>query len=750
MNYLDALNTPQKAAVTCGSGPMMVIAGPGSGKTRVLTYRLAYLIQSGILPWQILALTFTNKSAREMKSRIEAVVGRDANKVWAGTFHSTFARILRVEATKLGYPGSFSIYDTDDTKNVIKDVVSTLGLDPKVYKPGPIYNRISSAKSSLITAQSYQDNPELMEIDQFQRRPMIYKIYDKYTERLHKAGAMDFDDLLLNMYRLLHENPDNVLEKYRRQFAYVLVDEFQDTNHLQYAIVKLLVDYPDSPRNVCVVGDDAQSIYSFRGATIENILQFESDFPDVQVFKLEQNYRSTSHIVQAANNVIGHNPRQIKKDLWTSKATGQKIKLIRALSDSEEGRKVVSTIIELKNRQHLSNSDIALLYRTNAQSRIFEEYLRRQNINYRIFGGLSFYQRKEVKDLLAYLRLTVNHKDDEALKRAITTPKRGIGATSLQKLMTYAQANGLSAFESIWQIGLSSRTQSLFAKFAAMIQNFAQYAQSHDAYRTALHIYNASGLKDLYREDDTLEGLGRLENLEALLDGIQDFVDSDEVDTGLSLDKSLSAYLQNIALMTDQDQDNDEDADYVTLMSVHAAKGLEYKAVFVVGVEENLFPSFMSMDSQEAIDEERRLFYVAITRAEDYLILSHANSRYQYGQFRSNERSRFIQEIDLEHFEHGAEEAHRASSDFSRTLSASMYRPTNAASMPTVDSSGFKAASPSQIAAGQRVRHLKFGDGQVIHIDGTNHNKVATIRFDQIDNPERRIMLKFAKLMIVD
>lgn len=748
MNYLESLNEPQRQAVTSTDGPVMVIAGPGSGKTRVLTFRIAYLIQSGVLPWNILALTFTNKAAREMKSRIQKVVGDDAYKVWAGTFHSIFARILRVEASKIGYPGDFTIYDTDDTKSVVKEIIKELGLDTKTYNPGAVRNRISSAKSNIITYKMYGDNVELMEQDRFNRRPMTYKIYERYVKRLEKNGAMDFDDLLLNMFKLLYQNPENVVEKYRRQFQFVLVDEFQDTNFLQYEIVKKLAKYEDSRENICIVGDDAQSIYSFRGATIENILQFERDFPATQVFKLEQNYRSTDHIVNAANDVITYNKRQLKKEIWTDKKDGQRIRIIRALSDTEEGRKVTSSIIELKNRNHLANKEIAVLYRTNAQSRIFEEYLRRQNINYRIFGGLSFYQRKEIKDLLAFMRVTVNPKDDEAVKRALVNPRRGIGKTTIEKLMNFAQNTEQSGLAAIDQAPIKGRGIKLLVEFRNLILSFRKYSETHNAYDTALYIYKHSGLQNAYTADNSLEGVTRLENLAALLDGVQEFAEADEVIGTANEDRSLAAYLQNIALLTDFDTD-DSDDDFVTLMSVHAAKGLEYRAVFVVGMEENLFPSFMSMDTQDGIDEERRLFYVAITRAEEYLTLSYANSRYQYGQIRTNDVSRFIEEIDEKRIDDSSANITRQSGPTAASIRGGVVKKM-ARSLPKVDLANFVVAHPSKIAPGQRVRHMKFGDGTVKDVEGANQSKVASIEFDAIEEPQKRIMLKFAKLMILD
>lgn len=752
MDYLKELNEPQHGAVTTIEGPVMVIAGPGSGKTRVLTFRIAYLIESGVAPWNILALTFTNKAAKEMKGRIAKVVGDKANSVWAGTFHSIFARILRSEATKIGYPSDFTIYDTDDSKSVIKEIVKTMGLDPKVYKPGPIKNRISSAKSNLITYKAYAKNLELIEKDKFSKLPMMFKIYERYVRRLEKSGAMDFDDLLLMMFRLLYQNPENVLEKYRKKFTHLLVDEFQDTNTLQYAILKLLVKYPNSKENICIVGDDAQSIYAFRGATITNILNFKKEFKNLKTFKLEQNYRSTNHIVEAANDVINWNKNQIDKKIWTEKDGGNKIKVIRALSDTEEGRKIVDLILEQKNRNHLANKEIAILYRTNAQSRVFEEYLRRKNVNYKIFGGLSFYQRKEVKDLLAYLRLAVNPNDGEAFKRAVNFPKRGIGKTTIDKLAQHAAVNDISIWESLGQVPLSTRATGLLNDFKRLVANFANYSADHTAYQSVIHIYKKSGLHKLLQSDTSIEGVNRMENINALLDGVQEFTEADEVSEEFSEDKSLSAYLQNIALLTDFDSSED-DTNYVTLMSVHAAKGLEYKSIFVVGLEENLFPSFMSKDSAAAIDEERRLFYVAITRAEEFLTLSYANSRYQYGQMRANEVSRFLGEIGSQHIDSTFElpSQKEAFVGASRSgVQGSFTRPANNMNLPKVDMANFRPSPSSQIEVGKTVRHLKFGDGKVVSVDGANNSRVATIMFENIDNPKRRIMLKFAKIMVLE
>ena len=745
MTYLTSLNEVQHQAVTHTDGPVMVIAGPGSGKTRVLTYRIAYLIEQGVAPQHILALTFTNKAAREMKERIQAVVGSKGERVWAGTFHSIFARILRVEAPKIDFPPAFTIYDRDDSKSLVGDIIKEMRLDPKQYNPNAVLARISSAKSNLITPELYAKDHELIHYDRMNKRPQICDIYERYYKRCKQAGAMDFDDLLLQMYRLLQENKDNVREKYQRIFHYVLVDEFQDTNYLQYAIIKLLTVYPNSPFNICIVGDDAQSIYSFRGATIENILKFEQDFPEVSVFKLEQNYRSTDHIVKAANMVISNNNKQIQKEIWTELGDGHKIKMIKAVSDVEEGRLVASTIIEYKNRLHLENKDIAILYRTNAQSRVFEEHLRKQNLAYKIFGGLSFYQRKEVKDILGYLRLTVNERDDEAFKRIINTPKRGIGKTTTSKIAEIAVEEGVS----MWAVLTSGLypAKGKLASFVQMIEKFKAKAASADAYEVAMMVAQESGIFEQLRQDQSLEGIGRMENASALLDGIKEFVENDIADEGATNDRSLAAYLSDIALLTDLDTADEEESDYISLMTTHTAKGLEWKAVFVVGLEENLFPSYMSMSSPDQLDEERRLFYVSITRAKMFLALSYATSRYQFGQFRYNDPSRFLEEIDEIHFESTVERRKQVFKE-PRLLADRPGRKKDFE--PRVNPADFKPSPSEQLAEGMQVLHLQFGSGRILNIDGARDNKVATIHFDQGDDSERRIMLRFAKLQIVD
>ncbi|MDA9263233.1 UvrD-helicase domain-containing protein [Saprospiraceae bacterium] len=758
-SYLDQLNDVQRMAVSTMDGPVMVIAGPGSGKTRVLTYRIAHLLNNGIPPWQILALTFTNKSAKEMKERIEKIVGSGANRVWAGTFHSIFARILRVEAHRIGYPNDFTIYDTDDSKSVIKEIIKTLKLDPKVYNVGAIRARISSAKSNLITPKAYVVNEDLMTSDKMNRRPMTHLIYEKYTHKCLKAGAMDFDDLLLQMFKLLYQNPDEIRLKYQRQFQYLMVDEFQDTNFLQYEILKLLCVYEGSPQNICIVGDDAQSIYSFRGATIENILMFEQDFPRLKTYKLEQNYRSTDHIVAAANEVINYNKNQIQKKIWTENIGGHKIKVIKAVTETDEGKRIADTIVEQKNRFGLANRQIAILYRTNSQSRVFEECFRRSNIAYRIYGGMSFYSRKEIKDLIAYLRLTINPKDNEALKRVINFPRRGIGKTTIDNLIALSNDNDMSIMEVLTQVDFNARSKKSIGAFMQIIQKCAYKTKELNAYDAALFIARTSGLIAHLKADTTIEGMNKLENVNSLLDGIKDFVEDDTLEEGEDAtvqDRSIAGYLQNISLMTDADQDDGEQ-DTVTLMSVHAAKGLEYKSVFVVGLEENLFPSYMSMSSPEQIDEERRLFYVAITRAEAHLTLSYANSRYQYGQMRFNDASRFLEEVpessidaisSIKRNAGGFSDGGSTSGLGTPKLLGNFKKISRAPKSLAIDPKDFKPSPSDAIKEGMKILHMKFGEGIVQSIDDRS---VATIVFDQLsDNSEKRIMLQFAKLQILD
>jgi len=775
-NYLDELNSVQRAAVTTTEGPVLVIAGPGSGKTRVLTYRIAHLLESGIAPWEILTLTFTNKSAREMKDRIEKVVGPRAQQVWAGTFHSVFARILRSEAPKIGYPSSFSIYDTDDTMSVLRAIIKEMNLDTTAYNASAIRSRISLAKSNLMSPKAYRDNADMMQQDRAAKRPYIVDIYEKYMARCHRSGAMDFDDLLFQLYRLFRDNPDNVVEKYQKRFRYIHVDEFQDTNFLQYAILKRLVKYPGSSENVFVVGDDAQSIYAFRGATIDNILDFEKDYPTLQTFKLEQNYRSTHHIVSAANEVITHNRRQLQKTIWTDKPDRAKIKLLKCVTDDEESRRVADFILEQKHRYHLPNSDIAVLYRTNSQSRKFEEYLRRLNLPYKVFGGTSFYQRKEVKDFIAYLRLAVNPRDEEALRRVVNFPTRGISDTTVDKISALAGAHNVPMWESMLLPGLDiqDRARKSLAAFRNMVAEWQKRAATEPAFKLAADILRKSGLFEALKADTSPEGIGRLENVNAVLDAIAEFVDNqpnvendaitnDAIPTvETTNDRSLSTYLQTITLLTDADEKNDTN-DYITLMSVHAAKGLEFKSVFVTGMEENLFPSFMSMDDPNGLDEERRLFYVAITRAKEFLTISFAQNRYRFGQIRISEPSRFLEEIDSQHFEFtggmgsarinalgqpARNEPARASisGNFANPRLRPMARPAGPAATPA----DFKVSPAEDILPGVTVLHLKFGEGKIVGVEGAKDNKVATIQFKDDEMPERRIVLKFAKLQVMN
>ena len=782
MSFLDELNPIQRAAVVNIEGPVLVIAGPGSGKTRVLTYRIAHLLQSHVPPREILALTFTNKSAREMKDRIEKVVGASAQQVWAGTFHSVFARILRYEADKIGYPSSFTIYDTDDTTSVLKAIIKEMNLDPTVYNPSAVRSRISLCKSNLITPPLYRQNVEMMQQDRTARKPYLVDIYEKYIARCFRSGAMDFDDLLYQLYRLFQQNPDNVLDKYRKRFRYIHVDEFQDTNFLQYGILRQLVKYEGSPENIFIVGDDAQSIYAFRGATIDNILDFEKDYPSLKTFKLEQNYRSTHHIVAAANEVISYNRRQLQKTIWTDREERQKIKLLKCVTDDEEARRVADLILEQKHRYHLPNSDIAVLYRTNAQSRKFEEHLRRLNLAYRVFGGMSFYQRKEVKDLVAYLRLAVNPRDEEALRRAINFPTRGISDTTMEKLSAVAGAANIPMWEAMLSPALevTDRARKAMAGFRNMVEDWQRRAATESAFKLAAEIFRKSGLHELFKSDTSPEGIGRLENVNAVLDAISEFVDShqnapmttnDEMTTNDPMtineamsanEGSLAAYLQTITLLTDADEKKEGD-DFITLMSVHAAKGLEYKSVFVTGLEEQLFPSFMSLEDPKGLDEERRLFYVAITRAKEFLTITFAQNRYRYGQIRANEPSRFLEEIDLKNFDlvggMGAarigtpafNSAQEGRSSRGASVSGNFANPRILKMSPpaTAALANFHASPVEDLVAGVTVAHQKFGEGKIISVEGPKENRVATIQFTNDEMSERRIVLKFAKLQVL-
>ena len=751
MDYLEGLNAPQEEGVKNTEGPCMIIAGAGSGKTRVLTLRIAYLIQNGgVDPFNILSLTFTNKAAREMRERIESVVGNEARNLWMGTFHSVFARILRAEAERIGYPSHFTIYDTDDSKSLLKKIVKELALDDKLYKANLLYNRISSAKNRLVSANEYNNNPIYKADDESNGRPEIGRIYKSYVERCFKAGAMDFDDLLFNTNILFRDHID-VLNKYQHRFKYVMIDEFQDTNLSQYLITKKLSAVN---QNICVVGDDAQSIYAFRGADIQNILNFEKDYPDLRVIKLEQNYRSTQVIVNAANSVIVKNRAQLKKDVWTKNEDGDLIEVLKANSDNEEGRLVASSIFEEKMNKQLSNSDIAILYRTNSQSRAIEEALRRVNLKYKIIGGLSFYQRKEIKDILCYLRFTVNQNDEQALRRIINLPKRGIGETSVDKMIVQANERGLSIWDVVSNIHmfLSGRAANAIDDFSNKIKNFIITVQQKDAYESASYIAKHSGLlKELY-DDKTIEGVNRYENLQELLNAIKEFVDNPEVE-----DKSLSAFLQEVALITNVDEDDAEDNDKVTLMTIHMAKGLEFANVYIVGLEEDLFPSQMMLSSRADLEEERRLFYVAITRAKKKLVLSYATSRYRFGRLKSCEQSRFLEEIDASYIhvnrKYSTQEPILKTSpqtSYAKNLVSGM-RKTNTSQVAKSKyvhkvSNDFTPSDTNQLEMGMKVEHPKFGFGKVVQMELIGANKKAKVLFDNFG--EKTLLLSFAKLKI--
>ena len=779
-NYLDELNVPQREAVLHKDGPIIIIAGAGSGKTKVLTTRIAHLMGAhGVDAFNILALTFTNKAAKEMKERVEKVLGNsEARNLYIGTFHSVFARILRAEANKIGYPNNFTIYDTDDAKSVIKTVLAELELDPAYYKPNTVYNRISSAKNSLIGPAEYINDPTIQQEDARSNRPMIGQIYAAYANRCFKNGAMDFDDLLFKMYILLKNHPD-ALSKYQRKFKYIMVDEYQDTNTSQYEIMKLLGAMHE---NICVVGDDAQSIYSFRGATIENILQFEKDYDDVKVVKLEQNYRSTKSILSVANEIIGNNKNQIPKKLWTDNIPGDKIKLVRTATDNEEGKYVADTIQEEKLRNHYFNKEFAILYRTNAQSRAYEESLRRMNITYRIYGGLSFYQRKEVKDFIAYLRLVVNPQDEEALKRIVNYPTRGIGKTSMDRAVLSANENNITFWEvltSASAFGYKAGTLEAINNFVLMIKMFQSELLKKNAYDLAIIVGKSTGIvKELFN-DKTTEGLARYENTQELLNSIKEFTETPmNEEDGEVGDKSLGSYLQQITLLTDTDNDK-EDADSVKLMTIHAAKGLEFSCVFVGGLEETLFPNAMSINTREELEEERRLFYVAITRAKKKLWLTYANARYRFGQLQQNEPSRFIDEMPGDFIDKsfaGGGIRNQGGSGHSNNWGGSSFdktgaggssykttenpfkkeeksrpaylvptRPQNKEHTPTAD---FVASNTSNLQPGQKVEHQKFGFGDVIKMEGAAHNPIATVQFEL--NGEKKIMLNYAKLRILE
>jgi DNA helicase-2/ATP-dependent DNA helicase PcrA len=781
MDYLSELNDPQREAVLHVNGPLMIIAGAGSGKTKVLTTRITHLMaEHKIDSFNILALTFTNKAAKEMKERVEKILGNnEARNLYIGTFHSVFARILRSEAPRIGYPNNFTIYDTDDAKAVIKTVVNELNLDDKHYKPNIVYNRISSAKNALVTAAEYANDYYIQQEDMRANRPAIAQIYDAYVKRCFKNGAMDFDDLLLKFYELLKNVPE-ALSKYQHKFRYILIDEYQDTNPAQYEIIKLLGAMHE---NVCVVGDDAQSIYSFRGATIQNILQFQKDYDDVHVVKLEQNYRSTKNILHIANEVIANNKSQIEKKLFTDNDEGEKIRLVRTMTDNDEGKFVADTIQEQKLRNHFFNKDFAILYRTNAQSRAFEESLRRMGIAYTIYGGISFYQRKEIKDLLAYLRIIVNPKDEESLKRIINFPARGIGKTTIDKAILFANENNIPMWEVLVnasKYGYKAGTLQAIGDFVTMIKSFASMLKKQNAYEVAFHVGKQTNLiKELFNDKST-EGAQRYENIQELLNSIKEWIESPDNEEGEVMDKSLAAYLQQITLLTDADE-KDPHADTVKLMTIHAAKGLEFECVFAAGLEEMLFPNAMAINTRDELEEERRLFYVVITRARKKLWITHANTRYRFGSLVQNEPSRFINELPEQYIDksyagsisrNNEDSAWRNSGGFERMKGWAAkneewnpkfreekkepvsQKPSYLNSAPRqqtkehTPSADFKPSDTSNLQAGQKVEHQKFGFGEVIKMEGATHNPIATVKFEM--NGEKKIMLNYAKLRIVE
>jgi DNA helicase-2/ATP-dependent DNA helicase PcrA len=766
LNYLEGLNPQQRAAVENTKGPVMIVAGAGSGKTRVITFRVAHLIQTGTDPFNILVLTFTNKASKDMRERISKVVGAEAKNIWMGTFHSVFAKILRVEAEKIGYPNNFTIYDTDDSKSVLRAILKEMQLDDKLYAVNFVFGRISSAKNNLISWGEYQSNDQIQAEDIQNKRPLIGQIYEQYAKRCFRAGAMDFDDLLFKTNILLKEHPE-VLNKYQQKFRYLMVDEYQDTNFSQYTIVKKLAA---AYQNICVVGDDAQSIYAFRGANIQNILNFERDYPDLKVYKLEQNYRSTQNIVDAASSIIANNKNQLEKNVFSENVEGDRIKVARAFTDNEEGKLVAESIIQERSTKGYQHSDFAILYRTNAQSRAMEEGLRKLNIPYRIYGGQSFYQRKEIKDLIAYFRLTFNPKDEEAIKRVINYPKRGIGDTSIDKIIVAADQNGKTMWDVISNAHeyVDGRLANQLNDFSMMVQSFQAEAKKLDAYDSALFIAQHTGiLKELYT-DDSVEGRSRYENIQELLNGIKEFAEREDIE-----EKGLDIFMQDVALLTNDDKDGDKNKDTVSLMTIHSAKGLEFKNVFIVGLEENLFPSQMSVNSRSDLEEERRLFYVAITRAEIKLTITYATSRYRWGTLTNCEPSRFINEINPKFLELDVKPAKSTSFDGNfdddrkswtsqprdfiskpkpaagATTSALPVRPktTSLLAKAHIPTPGFTPSQAHEFQGGMEVEHEKFGFGKIISLEGTLPDVKATVFFQGLGN--KQLLLKFAKLMIV-
>ena len=769
-NYLEQLNDAQRAPVLQKDGAMIVIAGAGSGKTRVLTFRIAYLMSLGVDPFSILSLTFTNKAAREMKKRIAEIVGSsEAKNLWMGTFHSVFAKILRYEADKLGYPSNFTIYDTQDSQSVIRAIIKDMHLDKDIYKYKQVYSRISSFKNSLITVKAYFNNPDLVEADAMAKIPRLGEIYKDYVDRCFKAGAMDFDDLLLKTNELLTRFPE-VLAKYQNRFRYILVDEYQDTNHSQYLIVRAL---SDKFQNICVVGDDAQSIYAFRGANINNILNFQKDYDDVKVFRLEQNYRSTKNIVNAANSIIEKNKTRLDKVVWTANDEGSKIKVNRTMTDGDEGRFVASSIFETQMNNQVRNGDFAILYRTNAQSRAMEDALRKRDIPYRIYGGLSFYQRKEIKDVLSYMRLILNPKDEEALKRVINYPARGIGSTTMDKIIVAAKHYGRTMFEVIENLEkidlkINSGTKTKLINFAMMIKSFQITNESSDAFQITEYVTKKTGLVQELKKDGTPEGIARIENIEELLNGMRDFVE--EQKELADANGTLAEFMEDVALATDLDNDRG-DEDRVALMTVHLAKGLEFPYVYVVGMEEDLFPSGMSMSTRSELEEERRLFYVAVTRAEKQAYLTYTQTRYRWGKLIDAEPSRFIEEIDASYLEYLTPVTeHRykplLDADIFDEVDKSKLRQRKpiAGAAPTgpnteqlrklrrlkpVSSSAAKNfnAAEANLEVGTVVEHVRFGKGLIAKIEGVGADTKAEINFE--NGGLKKLLLRFAKLNVI-
>ena len=772
-NFIDELNDAQRAPVLHKDGPLMVIAGAGSGKTRVLTYRIAHLMEQGVDSFNILALTFTNKAAREMKKRIATIVGdSEAKNLWMGTFHSVFAKLLRFDGDKLGFPSNFTIYDTQDSQRLIASIIKEMGLDKDIYKYKQVQNRISSYKNSLITVKAYFQNPELMEADAMAKRPRLGEIYQNYVDRCFKAGAMDFDDLLLRTNELLTRFPE-VLMKYQDRFRYILVDEYQDTNHSQYLIVKAL---SDRYQNICVVGDDAQSIYSFRGANISNILNFQKDYDDVAMYRLEQNYRSTKNIVSAANSIIANNKNQLEKNVWTSNDDGGLIKIHRSVTDAEEGRYVAGSIFESKMQNQMQNGDFAVLYRTNSQSRAIEDALRKRDIPYRIYGGLSFYQRKETKDVLAYLRLIINPKDEEALKRVINFPTRGIGQTTVDKMVVAANHYDRSIYEVMehldkLNLNINAGTKRKLTDFVTMIKSFQIMNEGSDAFTLAEHVAKKTGLLLEFKKDGTPEGIAKMENIEELLNGIKDFVEGQKEIADAT--GSLTEFLEDVALATDMDKDIGDD-DRVALMTIHLAKGLEFPYVYIVGMEEDLFPSAMSMNTRSELEEERRLFYVALTRAEKQAFLTYTQNRYRWGKLIDAEPSRFLEEIEEQYVENltPVNDGYRYKSMIDKNIFGEVdksklrqIKPQNGTPpstqkpnesqlrklrklKPEISSPAMATDIDPGLVVGARVNHTRFGRGKILNIEGAGNDSKAEIHFDQ--GGIKKLLLRFAKLEVLD